>query len=221
MAEKRGGETNSSTMNKLILKRAVSKRIKQIRAKAFISEREIYDLIRGFFKKYLGVDYEFTREELVKELRRVYFSPELQQRVSSLFDKISEIEHTSKAFPREELEKILVEFKGMVDELIVSHYQKEKSFIKKLKDYVHRLFSYKQEAILEVDESVLSQSERVVVKMNMLLDNSKRWSDKNLEKARKAYQELFDLYNSLDDTRKKVYFKPIQELYQMIKSKEK
>jgi len=221
MAKKRGEEPSSGAMNKLILKRAVHKRIKQTLSKAFISEREIYELVRGFFKKYLGVDYEFTHEELIKELRKVYLSPEVQKKVGSLFDKISEIEHTSKAFPREDLEKILVEFRGLVDELIVSHYQKEKSFMKKFRDSVHNLFSHQHKTMLEIDESVLSEKERLIVKMNMLLDNAKRWSDNDLEKAKEAYKELLDLYNSLDDTRKEAYFKPVQELYNMIKSKEK
>ncbi|MBW2991062.1 hypothetical protein KY348_05160 [Candidatus Woesearchaeota archaeon] len=219
MAEKRGDDAGSSTSNKLILKKAVHKRIKQIESKAFVSEREIYDLIRGFFKKYLGVDYEFTHEELIKELRKVYLSREVQEKVNDLFHKISEIEHTSKAFPREHLEQILAEFKVLVDELIVSHYEKEKAFFRKIRDSLHKLFSRKHHKMLEVDESILSEHERIIVKMNMLLDNSKRLIDRNLEESKKIYQELTDLYNSLDESRKQAYFKPVQELYNMIRSK--
>ncbi|RLG29933.1 hypothetical protein DRN98_07870 [Methanosarcinales archaeon] len=220
MAEKRGGVIGCGIENKLIIKKAVSKKISQILEKAFISEREVYDLVRSFFKKYLGIDYEFTREELLDELRRVYIPAELQSRVESLFNDISKIEHTSKAFPREELERILVEFEGVVDDLIVSHYEKEKSFWKKLKDKVHHFFSQKHKGMLDIDESVLSENERVIVKMNMLLDNSKRLLNKDLGKAKEAYQELLELYNSLSEDRKKAYYKPVQELYNMIKTKQ-
>lgn len=221
MAEKRGEKPSSSNVNKLVLKKAVSKRIKQIQAKAFISEREVYDLVRSFFKKYLDIDYEFTREEILKELRKVYIPPDLQDRVKELFEHISEIEHTSKAFSREELEKILAEFKDLVNLLIVSHYQKEKSFFKKLRDSLHKHFSKEHEKILEVDESVFSQTERIIVKMNMLLDNAQRWADKDVEKSKKAYKELIELYNSLDDDRKEAYYKPVQELFHMIKGRER
>ena len=221
MEEKRGEDTGSGAVNKLILKKAVSKRIKQIQAKAFISEREIYELVRNFFKKYLGVDYEFTREELIKELRKVYISPELQEKVKHLFDHISEIEHSSKAFSKEELEKIIAEFRELVDALIVSHYQKEKSFFKKLRDSLHKHVSRKHHTLLDSDDSVLSNTERIIVKMNMLLDNSKRWADKDIEKAKSAYKELIELYNSLEEGRKEAYYKPVQELYSIIKSKDR
>ncbi len=217
MVEKRGEE--SFTTNKLILKKAVNKRIEQILSKAFISEKEVYDLIRSFFKKHLSVDYEFTREELMSEMKRIYLSPELQSKVKNLLDNISQVEHSDKAFTREELEKLLSDFRGVVDELIVSHYQQEKSVFKKMKDHVHRLFSSKHKTLLEVDPSVLSEDERVIVKMNMLLDNTKRLSNKDIKQAKDNYKELTALYNSLSEARKKVFFKPVQELYELIKNK--
>lgn len=221
MAEKRGEDKDSGTYNKLILKKAVDKRIRQIKEKAFITEREVYDLIRSFFKKYLRVDYEFTREEVLNELKLIYISSELKQKVSHLFHHIAKIEHTSKAFSREELEKVLDEFSSVVDDLVGAHYKKEKSFFKKLGHSIHNLFSRKHRKMLDIDESVLSENERVIVKMNMLLDNAKRWSNKDLAKAKEAYKELNELYESLDASRKEVYYKPIEELYSMITNKEK
>jgi hypothetical protein len=221
MVEKKRGDEASSTTNKLILKKAAYKKVDHIRSKAFISEREVYDLIRSFFKKHLTIDYEFTHEELMKELKKVYLSPELQEKVRHLFEDVSEIEHTSKTYTREELERILEDFRLVVDGLIVSHYQQERSFFKKLRDNIHKMFSCKHKKLLEPDESVLSESERVIVKMNMLLDNAKRWSDSNLERAMEAYQELISIYDILDDAKKKAYYKPVQELYNMLNSKQK
>ena len=221
MVEKRGEEASSSSINKFILKKAVHKRISQIEAKAFISEREIYDFIRSFFKKYLEIDYEFTKEELVKELRRVYISPELQKRVIQLFHDVSTMEHSSRTFSRQELEHILSEFKKLVDELIVSHYQNEKSFFKKLGHSFSRIFSRKHNTMLDSDEKILSENERVIVKMNMLLDNAKRWSNSDVGKAKEAYTELMEIYDTLSESRKKAYFPPVNELYQMIRIKER
>jgi hypothetical protein len=219
MAEKKGGEETSSIANKLILKKAAYKKIEHILSKAFISEREVYDLIRSFFKKHLNIDYEFTHEELMNELKKIYLSPELQEKVKSLFQEISEIEHTSKAFTREELEKILKDFREVVDSLIVSHYQQHSPFFRKLRDNIHKFFSGKHKKLLEPDESVLTEHERIIVKMNMLLDNAKRLSDSDVGKAKECYGELLSLYNTLDEQRKKVYFGAVQELYNIINNK--
>ncbi|KYK24935.1 hypothetical protein AYK26_06455 [Euryarchaeota archaeon SM23-78] len=221
MVEKRGEPDSVSTHNKLILQKAVDKRINHILTKAFISEREVYDLVRSFFKKFLHIDYEFTREELLSELKKVYLTVDLKKKVGNLFDSVAEIEHTSKVFPKEHLEKILLDFKKVADELTGAHYQQEKTFFKKLGHSIHKIFSRKHRKMLKIDEAVLSENERVIVKMNMLLDNSKRWLNKNMQKSKEAYHELIELYNSLDDARKDVYYQPIKELYTMIKAREK
>lgn len=216
MVEKRG-EAESSIENKLVLKKAVDTKIKQVTAKAFISEREIYDLVRGFFKKYLDIDYEFTCDELVKELRRVYLSAEIQVKVKVLLDRISEIEHLSREFSKPELQQIIVDFKELVDLMIVSHYEKH-SFFRRLGDWLAKPFSRQHKDVFD-DASLLSENERLVVKMNMLLDDAKRISDTDLAKAKELYKELVQVYDSLDPDRKQRYYKPVNELYTILKNK--
>jgi len=218
--QKRGEDASSSTQNKLILKKAANRKIEHLRSKAYISDKEVYDLVRSFFKKHLTIDYEFTHEELMNELKKVYLSPELQEKVRSLFDDISKIEHTSKDFTREELEEILKDFEGVVDGLIVSHYQRDKSFFRRIKDWIHKTFSRKHKKLLDTDETALDENQRNMVKMNMLLDNAKRWSEIDLGKAKGAYQELMEIYNALDIKKKKAYYEPVQALYNIISSKE-
>ncbi|MBN2459027.1 hypothetical protein JXB28_01980 [Candidatus Woesearchaeota archaeon] len=225
MAEKRGEESSSTSSasanaNKMILKKAAHRRAEQIKSKAFISPKEVYDLVRGFFKKHLDIDYEFTHDELMKELRKVYLSPELHGKVNGLFRDVSEIEHTNKEFTREELEQLLLEFKDIVDALIVSHYEQEKSLLKRMKHSFHKMFSKEHRKMLQPDDSVLSEHERIIVKMNMLLDNAKRMLDTNLDKSKKDYQELLTIYETLDEPKKKAYFSPINELYNMIKARD-
>ncbi len=217
MEEKRG-ELDSIT-NKLILKKAVDVRIRRILSKAFISEREAYDLVRDFFKKYLGVDYEFTTDELLKELRRVYVTPELHARIKLVLDRVSEIEHLTRSFSKQELEALLNDFKGVVDALIVFHYEK-KSFLSKVKDALHKSVSDEHNKVFETGEATLSENERAVVKMNMLLDNARRWSDNDLVRAKQAYKELLEIYEQLEPERKKSYYEPINELFSIIKHKE-
>jgi len=216
MVEKRG-EPESSIENKLVLKKAVDTKIKQVNAKAFISEKEVYDLVRSFFKRYLDIDYEFTCDELVKELRRVYLSPELQTKIKVLLDRVSEIEHLSREFSKQELQQMLSDFKELVDMMIVSHYEKH-SFFKRLRDWLAKPFSRQHKEVFD-DAAMLSENERLIVKMNMLLDNAKRISDTDLAKAKDIYKELIQIYDSLDPDRKLRYYKPVNELYSLLKNK--
>jgi hypothetical protein len=215
MAEKRG-EQESNVVNKLVLKRAVEHKIKLISEKTFVSEREVYDLVRGFFKKYINIDYEFTADELLCELKKVYMPSELHERVNSMLNRVSEMEHVSRAFTKEELLGILADFKSVVDALIVTHYEKHGIF-GKVKDSLNSTGKDHKKVLDEA--SLLNENERVIVKMNVLLDNARRWSEKDLPAAKKAYQELLALYNSLDDERKKAYYQPVQELYAILQSK--
>ena len=215
MVEKRG-EADASIVNKLVLKKAVDHRIATITAKAFISEREVYELVRGFFKKYLGIDYEFTSEELVYELKKVYVAPEFQERIRLLLDRISEMEHLSRAFEKEELQSVLADFKSLVDGLIGAHYE-NKGFFRKLGDSFKGSAQDHRKMLNEA--TMLNENERIIVKMNMLLDNSRRWANKDVAAAKQAYDELLHLYNALDDERKTAYFKPINELYSILRNK--
>ena len=220
MVEQKRGEEASSITNKLILKKAVNKRVDHMLSKAYISDKEVYDLVRSFFKKHLTIDYEFTREELLKELKKIYLSPDLQEKVKELFDDVAEIEHTSKDFSKDELAKILDDFRGVVDGLIVSHYQQERSAFKKIRDNVHKMFSRKHRKLLEAEDSALVENERSVVKMNMLIDDARRLAETNVAKAKEAYKELIIIYNSLDPSKKKAYYDPVQQLYNIIKARE-
>ncbi|MBN1792598.1 hypothetical protein JW826_02850 [Candidatus Woesearchaeota archaeon] len=216
MVEKRG-DLESKVVNKLVLKKAVEHRIRQMSEKAFISEREVYDLIRGFFKKFIGIDYEFTADELASELKKVYMPEEMHERIRSLLDRISEMEHLSRAFSKDELVMILRDFKKLTDDMVVVHYEK-KSFFKRLADMFHGSVAQEHKKVLEADTS-LGEEERTIVKMNILLDNSRRWSGKDIEASKKAYQDLLVLYDALDEERKKAYYAPVNELYNMLKNK--
>ena len=215
MVEKRG-EQESVLANKLVLKRAVEHKVRIISEKAFISEREVYDLVRSFFKKYLNVDYEFTSDELMREMKKVYLPAELQQRARMIIDRVSEMEHLSRTFSKEELTHILTEFRALVEALISSHYE-NKSFVGKVRDALHG--STQDSKGLLDETTLLNENERIIVRMNMLLDNARRWADKDLAAAKKAYQDLLVLYNALDDEKKNAYFKPVNELFALLRNK--
>jgi hypothetical protein len=215
--EVKRGEAVQGTPNKMVLKKAVSHKVKQLSEKAVITDREVYDLIRGFFKKYISIDYEFTSEELIKEMRKVYLPGDLHKRVSLLLSAVSEMEHLSREFSKIELLHILQEFNSIVNDMITTHYE-DKGFLKKIADWLHLGVSKEPESALDPNR-LLSENERIVVKMNMLLDNGRRFADKNPELAKKCYHELRQMYESLDHEKKKAYYMAVSELYAMLKNK--
>jgi hypothetical protein len=219
MVEDRG-EDSSRAINRMALKKAAIRKVDRILSKPYISEREVYDTIRGFFKKHLGVDYEFTHKEIMDELKKVYLTTELKKRVETLLIKISEFEHTTKEYSKEELVSLLADFRTLVDEMIVVHYDNHKTPFAKIIDFFHHLFPGKHHDILDEEEDIALEHQRHIVKMNMLLDNSKRQAETDIKKAKDTYQELMQVYNSLDEEKKNAYYKPVNELYAIIKSKE-
>ncbi len=213
MVEKRG-EKESELVNKLILRNAVSHQVKVLSSKAFITEREVYDLVRGFFKKYINIDYEFTSDELIHELKKIYLPLQLQDQLSKILSQISEIEHLTRSFSRQELVSLLASFESLVVALIANHYEKQ-TLTTKLKHLFHKSVSTEHKDLFEKG-AVTDESS--IVKMNILLDNARRWSKNDMDSAKKAYKELMELYNTLDDDKKKAYFGPVNELYGILKS---
>jgi len=126
--------TKTNNNNKFLLKQNTYRDIKQILDSVKIQEKEAYNLIRNFFKLYLDLNYEFTNEELKEELKKVYFSHELKEDTSLLFDSLSKIEYFSEPLSQPKLRKLLINFKKVIDEIVTVHYEKESSFIKKFQD---------------------------------------------------------------------------------------
>ena len=141
MENKRGEQLNPSSTNKFLLKQNTYKNINQILSLEIIPEKEVYNLIRNFFKSYLDLDYEFTNEELQKELKQVYFSHELKQDTSSLFNSLSQIEYFSKPLSQITLKNLLLNFKDIIDEIVTVHYEKQASFMTKIQHSLHTFLS--------------------------------------------------------------------------------
>lgn len=147
MKTKRGEPLNSSSMNKVLLKQSYIKKLNIILTEESIIEKETYNLIRNFFKEYLNLDYEFTNEEMKKELKQVYFSMNLKERISTLFDTLSKIEYLSQPLSQSQLKNLLINFKSIIDDLVVVHYQEELSFIKKMQHSLQTFLTNKRNLV--------------------------------------------------------------------------
>ncbi len=131
MAEKRGEEGVSE---KLLLKKAVKKRVEYLLKKPSVRVEEAYNLVKSFFKAYTGRDYEFTREELLKELDKVYLEPGLKKSLSEVIEKLGVVEFAPVSYSTEEVKTLLSSFARDVELLIHANTLK-KSFWDKVFEY--------------------------------------------------------------------------------------
>ncbi|MBU1976120.1 MAG: hypothetical protein KKG59_06990 [Nanoarchaeota archaeon] len=111
MVEKRGE-------NRLLLKEIFLKRTNYLLSKQILKEKEVYNIVRDFFKEYYNVDYEFTQNELMDELKKIYFEPETRKKVEQLLEKAFKIQYSDKPLEIEELKSILKQFSKLLDTII-------------------------------------------------------------------------------------------------------
>ncbi|MFP4524399.1 MAG: hypothetical protein ACLFO2_03765 [Candidatus Woesearchaeota archaeon] len=108
------------------------KKIAYLQSKRSLKDLEVYRLIKEFFKEYLHAHYEFTFDELVKELDKVYIEKKLRENVYKLLRDFSTIEYKDEEMPQETLQQVLSTFSKLVDALIKSPSEKKQGFLSKL-----------------------------------------------------------------------------------------
>lgn len=190
------------------LKKNIIRRIDFLEHKAVIDYKDVYHLIRNFFREYLEKHYEFTFKELQVELKKVFIPSHVKQDVFGLLSMLEHMEYTTKSFEKKELVKILEEFKKIVEALVKAQ-NKETGFIAKLKRFI---FKEEEEVIILSELPVMENDEPYHVQLNILLEKTYRFLNTGkVSKAQKQYKEVLKFY---DDSPKKIKeeFFPIIDL---------
>ncbi len=113
------------------------KKIDYALAKAFIHDNDLYDLISDFFREYLDLKYEFTHEELTHELDKMYIKDGLKKNIIAFLDRIAYLQFNAQEKPsQDELRKLILSFKRIINELISSEEAKPQSFLEKVQSWV-------------------------------------------------------------------------------------
>jgi len=72
------------------LKTEITRKISFLEHKAVLDYREVYQLIREFFKGYLNQEYEFTITELREQMKKTYVPIAAREGIESLLSQIEE-----------------------------------------------------------------------------------------------------------------------------------
>lgn len=129
MDETRGGD-NKSIVDHKLLQDVVQRKIRYINSKPRLIDRDIYVLVKDFFKELLQMDFEFTHDELMDELKNVYLEASFKDRLFSFLKDLGKMEYTNVEYTQEDLKKLLIEFEFLLRKLITNH--KKKNFFQKL-----------------------------------------------------------------------------------------
>ena len=118
---KKNKKTNAKSEqanSKRELSENTTKKIGYLISKSQVREEELYQLVKDFFKDYLKLDYEFTHEELMVELKTVYLEKELLDELESFLKKIAKIECFDNNFSNAEIKTLIEKFEEISKQIM-------------------------------------------------------------------------------------------------------
>lgn len=133
------------------------KKIDYALAKAFIHDNDLYELIEDFFREYLDLKYEFTHEELTKELDKMFIRDQLKQKIIAFLDRIAFLQFNAQEKPsQEELRALILGFKEIINGLISFEETHPQTFLEQLeyhwKNFMQKMRGKKKEEPAEQEE---------------------------------------------------------------------
>lgn len=196
------------------LKTEITRKISFLEHKAVLDYREVYQLIRDFFKGYLNQDYEFTITELREQMKKTYIPIAARDGIESLLMQIEDMEYASTQYSRESLEKTLKDFRALVENL-VKVMTRKKTFWERARSF---LFKEEEEIIIISDLPVIEDDSAAGTHIRILLERLYLFlSKKKLTAAKKQYLELLEYYDDAPQEIREEFYPLLNEAYNKLK----
>jgi len=195
--------SDQETHEPMAIKKRFKQKVKYISTKAHVSEKEVYDIVRDFFKETLKLDYEFTHDELIEEIGKTYLEHDFHKKMVTFIEKIGEMEYSRYDFTQEELKNCLAEMNNIIDSLI--HTKHKKTFMIKLFEKIGIKVSMKKSN--DKENLILTQ-----------LTEARRIATNDLLKAKKLYKDAMKTYNTLPASVQKNHYNFLMETFNIIKN---
>lgn len=206
-------------------------------SKGLITNNEVYYLVKNFLKNYLNLDYEFTKDELLEELKNIYLPYSIRADFFRFVDTIFLFEYSEVSYSDEELRVFLKEFQGYMDYLLVPTKEPavKKGFFSSLKSklagYVYRSDKEKKgekeeekepESFIEKEEfpvEVIDPVRAAHVDINSLIEKIYySINNDDIESSSVIYKEAISLYNDLTPEEKVDYYETLNAAFESIKN---
>ncbi|MGV8162159.1 MAG: hypothetical protein ACP5N2_02365 [Candidatus Nanoarchaeia archaeon] len=130
MVEKEGEKTSSKVkvIPKKVLLEAIIKKIDYYSSKNAVSDVDLYYLIKEFFAEFLDMNYEFSLDELIFELDKIYINNSLRNETAEFIEKVKIIEYADKSFSPEYVRELVRELSLIVRKLAAVTKTDKKGF---------------------------------------------------------------------------------------------
>ncbi|MBU1202260.1 MAG: hypothetical protein KKA51_07180 [Nanoarchaeota archaeon] len=230
MEEGKSGENES----KLVLRKSTLRDINYLLSKSWVTEQEVYNLVKNFLKGYLNINYEFTKDELFEELKNVYLPYTIRADFFKFIDLVFMFEYSNVKYSDKELKILIEEFKNYLDYLIVPNFVEKsmtgtfffKSIRGKLTNYLKSILKSqgrKEKSVLKdtkkqeskpTNLSVLDPVYESHIDINTLLE--KIYSSINngdFDSAKILYKQAMDKYQLLSPDEKAKYYENLSSVY--------
>jgi hypothetical protein len=146
MVKKEGEDTSISSKDKVdkvispkdkliskkILLESIIKKADYYSAKNSVTDVDLYYIVKDFFKEFLDLKYEFSFDELVTELDKIYMEAAQRETVSNFILKIKLIEYDDRSFDELEIKSFIKEFSDIAKMLIKNLGLTKETFWSKL-----------------------------------------------------------------------------------------
>jgi len=186
-------------LNKL---KAIEKRLDK--EKISLLTNEFFQATRRFFKDLFKLDYEFSYEELMKELTKEKMDHSLKMILISFFKKISDIRFGGHEVSKTELKSLIDEARLIVN---MTTQKTEEEKIEERKVEQEKVTLYKAEGLDKIF-GLISRAQNALTAHNK-------------EKAKQCYFKIIHEYNVLPLSKKEKVYESVRRLYEEIKLMER
>ena len=188
---------------------------------------QFFHIVRLFFTELFKIKYEFTFEELSKELKRKRVDKNLKEQITFFLKKVSVVEYSNETLSEQELKKLLSDFLKLFEKLTFNEQKVEETRLCKILRLlmVKRISTHKkdsgkkQNALLvlmqhilpklkiNIEKNRLEQIHDMLIKALDMLDNNE------IKKSKQLYVKIKEKYNHLNIENKKEIYDDILFLY--------
>jgi len=170
--------------------------------KAQESKDHFFETVRLFFTEFMPIHYQFTFEELKKEVDGKRLSPELKDRIGKFIEELTDSEYHPEGIQEEKIEKFYIHFGQLVEML-----KSELIVMQPHDNSPHLSFNFGP----MIKESDSEQKIKV-----LLAEGHTYVVSKDVERGRETYEEINKHFNSLDEKKKAEIYPKIMEFYKKL-----
>jgi len=196
---------------------------------------QFFHIVRLFFAGLFKIKYEFTFEELNKELERKRIDKSLKEKIIFFLKKLSVVEYSDEILPESELKRLLNDFLKLFEKLTFNEQKVKETRLDKILRFLgikkplmqKKEVRKKQNALLiliqfilsklkiSLGKSKLEQVHNMLIKALDMLDNNK------IQKSKQLYVKIKEKYNQLSIEDKKEVYDDVLLLYKELVSYKK